>query len=112
MAAIGLFGAGALAVDSKTWFWTLTMILSIFFGPAQAASRSLMAHMAPDELRTEMFGLYGLAGRITSFLGTLTVGWVTFATGSFRIGLATVLIFLFAGLWVLWGVRQEGKPTK
>ncbi|MCZ6860629.1 MAG: MFS transporter [Alphaproteobacteria bacterium] len=111
VAALGLFGAGALAVDSKIWFWTLTLILSIFFGPAQAASRSLMAHMAPEELRTEMFGLYGLAGRITSFLGTLTVGWVTFATGSFRIGLATVLIFLFAGLWVLWGVRLEEKPA-
>jgi len=109
VAALGVFGAAALAVDSKFWFWVLTLTLSIFFGPAQAASRSLMAHMAPDELRTEMFGLYGLAGRITSFLGTLTVGWVTFATGSFRIGLATVLIFLFAGLWVLWGVRTEDK---
>ena len=33
------------------------------------ATSSLMARMAPPELRTEMFGLYALSGKATTFLG-------------------------------------------
>ena len=107
VAAIGVFGAAALAVDSAFWFWVFTILLSVFFGPAQAASRSLMARMAPEALRTEMFGLYGLAGRVASWAGLSAVWAVTWASGSFRLGMAAILVFLFAGLWLLWGVRQE-----
>ena len=111
VAAIGVFGGAALAVDSALWFWVFTILLSVFFGPAQAASRSLMARMAPEALRTEMFGLYGLAGRVASWAGLSAVWAVTWATGSFRLGMVTILVFLFAGLWLLCGVRQEEKES-
>jgi len=113
LAAIGMIGAAVLLVDSVAWFWGLALALSVFFGPAQAASRSLMAHMAPIETRVEMFGLYGLAGRVTSFAGTLVVSWVTLATGSFQIGMSTVLLFIVAGLALLFTVqaRRVAEPV-
>ncbi len=107
VAAISAFGAAALLVDSVVWFWVFAVLLSTFFGPAQAASRSLMARMAPEALRTEMFGLYGLAGRAASWAGFSAVWAVTWATGSFRLGMASILVFLLAGLWLLWGVKHE-----
>lgn len=109
VSAITVFAAGALLVETETLFWVFGLALSTFFGPAQAASRSMMARMAPPEIRTELFGLYGLAGRVASWAGALAVGGLAFATGSFRVGMVAILFFLIAGLVVLWGVKYEQK---
>ena len=66
-------------------------------GPVQAASRSLMAHLAPTELRTEMFGLYALSGKVTSFAGPAVLAWATLAFESQRAGMATIIAFFAVG---------------
>jgi UMF1 family MFS transporter len=96
-------------VESKAWFWGLGLMLGSFFGPAQAASRSFMARLAPAEIRTEMFGLYALSGKATAFVGPALLGWVAAWAGSQRVGLATVLAFFVVGMWVLWPLREPGK---
>jgi UMF1 family MFS transporter len=105
IALIGL-GAGALVVESKTAFWVIGMALGAFVGPAQSASRSMMARMAPESLRTEMFGLYALSGRATSFMGPIAFGFATAFFDSQRAGMATILVFLVAGLLLLIPVRE------
>ena len=67
--------------------------------------------LTPFRFFVEMFGLYGLAGRVASWAGLSAVWAVTWATGSFRLGMVTILVFLFAGLWLLCGVRQEEKES-
>jgi UMF1 family MFS transporter len=106
IALIGLIGVGTalLIIESKTAFWFLGMALGIFFGPAQAASRSMMAHLSPQGMEAEMFGLYALTGKATAFLGPLLLGWATIEFGSQRAGMATTLIFLLVGLLVLLAV--------
>jgi UMF1 family MFS transporter len=109
IALAGLVGVGVplLFVESKTWFWALGLPLGIFMGPAQAASRSLMARLAPAEVRTEMFGLFAFSGKATAFLGPGILGAITAATGSQRWGMATVVVFLAIGLALLvWKVRE------
>src|SRR3546814_1988505 len=69
LVALILLGGGMLVVQSKTVFWFLGLGLGIFLGPAQAASRSMMARLAPEDMRAEMFGLYALSGKAISFLG-------------------------------------------
>lgn len=110
VAAVIVFGTLTLSAPDKTWFWIWALCLSTFFGPVQAASRTLMARLAPAELRTEMFGLYALTGKAIAFLGPLAVGWATAATGSQRWGLATVLVVLAAGGWLLRGVTEPRHP--
>lgn len=107
IALIGLigFGSALLVVESKLWFWLLGLPLGLFVGPAQSASRSLMAHLAPAEMRTEMFGLFALSGKVTAFLGPAVLGWVTLAADSQRAGMATIIAFLLAGLLLLLPVR-------
>jgi UMF1 family MFS transporter len=105
IALIGL-GAGALVVESKTAFWIIGMALGVFVGPSQSASRSMMARLAPEGLRTEMFGLYALSGRATSFMGPIAFGFATGLFGSQRAGMATILVFLVAGLLLLIPVRE------
>ncbi|TAL04675.1 MAG: MFS transporter [Rhodospirillaceae bacterium] len=96
-----------LTAPSKTVFWVAALVMSTFFGPVQAASRTLMARLAPPHERGEMFGLFSLSGRLTAFAGPALVGWVTLATGSQRLGMATVLLFLGAGLWLVKRVREN-----
>jgi UMF1 family MFS transporter len=83
----------------------MAMALGIFMGPAQAASRTLMARMAPEDEITAHFGLFALSGRITGFAGPAVLAMVTAATGSQRAGMATVLVFLGVGAAILATVR-------
>jgi MFS transporter, UMF1 family len=106
LAGVVAFGTPLLLVEGKVWFWAFALPLGVFFGPAQAASRSLMARLAPPALRTEMFGLSMLSGRITAFAGPAVLAWATAATGSQRVGMATILIFVVAGFVLLWPVRE------
>ena len=104
-----LFGALVLVVDSKTWFIALGCMIGLFIGPAQAASRSLMARLAPAELRTELFGLYALSGKATAFIGPALVGWVTVWADSQRAGMATIVVFFPVGLVLLWPLKDPGR---
>lgn len=107
LAAIGVLGAATLVVDTKLLFWAFALPMGIFLGPAQSASRSLMARIAPPEVTTEMFGLYALSGKATAFIGPAIFGWVTALSGSQRIGLATILAFLALGAALLWPVQVK-----
>jgi len=101
---IGL-GAAVLIVRSPTLFWIVAVPLGLFVGPAQSASRSLMAQLAPADRRASFFGLYALSGRITGFVGPASLAAVTAATGSQRAGMCVVLVLLGAGAWLLTGVQ-------
>jgi UMF1 family MFS transporter len=105
----GLIGFGILALlaPNATWFWVIGAALGTFMGPTQAASRSLMARLAPEDQRAEMFGLFALSGKATNFAGPLVLGWATLAFDSQRAGMATIIVFLIAGLWLLRGVRVK-----
>jgi UMF1 family MFS transporter len=103
--AMIVLGAALLLTDSKAVFWGMAMALGLFMGPAQAASRTLMARMAPEGEISAHFGLFALSGRITGFAGPAVLAMVTAATGSQRAGMATVLVFLALGAAVLATVR-------
>ena len=47
------------------------------------------------------------ASRATAWMAPLAIGIVTAATGSTRLGMACVAIFLVLGFVMLWGVREE-----
>jgi len=106
LAALTLLGGAILMVESKLWFYVLAAAIGVFIGPAQAASRSLMARLAPPEQRTEFFGLYNLAGKVTTPMGPFLVGLVTYLSQNQRVGMATILPFLVVGMLLLTAVRE------
>ncbi len=111
LAGLIVSGAIAITVEDVTWFWIAGAFLGIFVGPAQAASRSLMARIAPVEMRAEMFGLYALSGKATAFLGPFLLGTVTYWTGSQRWGMATILVFFVVGGVLLALMRHPNLRT-
>lgn len=114
LSLVGLMipGACILVVESPTLFWTFGIVLGLFVGPVQSASRALLSRLAPAPLRNEMFGLYALSGKATSFLGPLLVGWITHLSGSQRIGMSAVLFLLLAGFIVLATVPVRPQSSR
>ncbi len=111
IALVGLmaFSAAILLVEQKLWFYLLGCGIGTLIGPAQAASRSFMARLAPAHMRTEMFGLYALSGKATAFIGPALVGWVTLWFDSQRAGMATILAFFLIGLLLLLKVQPPPR---
>jgi UMF1 family MFS transporter len=88
-------------------FMTFGVLLGFCMGPMQAASRTLIGRLAPEGMSGEFYGLFALSGRATAWMAPFAIGVVTLATGSTRLGVACVLIFLVLGLALLWRVREE-----
>lgn len=97
LAALFVLGAAILLVRELAWFWVCALGLGLFLGPAQAASRSLMARATPAATRNAGFGLYALSGRVTGFVGPAALSIVTAATGSQRAGMVVILVLLAVG---------------
>jgi UMF1 family MFS transporter len=102
---------GVIIVEDISWFWVWGSLLGIFVGPSQAASRSLMARLAPEGQTTEFFGLYALTGKATAFLGPFLVAVVTAGMSSQRWGLAVVLVFFVIGLGLLLTVHDPKRDV-
>ena len=105
--ALMALGGAMLLVESKGAFWVLGIALGLFFGPAQAASRSLMAHLAPPAEIAAYFGLFALSGRATGFLGPAALALVTGLSGSQRAGMAVVLVLLGLGAAILASLPRK-----
>lgn len=101
LVGLSVLSAALLVVEGKTLFWAFGLPLGLFVGPAQAASRSMMARLAPPQLTTEMFGLFAFSGKATAFLGPALLGAVTAVFDSQRAGMATILVFFVVGMMLL-----------
>ncbi len=98
-----------LFVEDIFWFWIWGLMLGVFFGPVQAASRTLMGRLAPEDKRTEMFGLFAFSGKATAFIGPKLLGWVTVLFASQRIGMSVVLVLLTFGFLLMLRVQEPAK---
>lgn len=111
LVALIISTVGVLAAPTAMIFWIAALIMSTFFGPVQAASRTMMARLSPPEMRGEMFGLFSLSGKVTAFAGPALVGAVALATDNYRLGMAVVPVFLIVGLIILRGVKETGSES-
>lgn len=90
--------------SSYFWFQIIVMMGSVLVGSVLAASRSLIARIAPINSLAEVFSLYAIAGRVTSFLGPLLASMVIWVSSNQRIGMLIVPGFLLIGAIFLWFV--------
>jgi UMF1 family MFS transporter len=111
LAALAGLGTVLLFIHDRYLFWGLGHALGLFVGPAQAASRSLMARLAPAGARAAYFGLFALSGRITGFLGPAALAAATATFASQRAGMAVIVAFLVAGAVVLAGMRLPAADS-
>jgi MFS transporter, UMF1 family len=92
-------------------FLAFAVIVGLVAAPVQAASRSLLARLAPAEKMTQFFGLFAFSGKVTAFMAPFLVAFVTQQSGSQRIGMAAVLAFLMIGVGMMLFVKPHDPPT-
>lgn len=106
---IGLIIVGVviLLISNKFVFIGLAMVLGIFMGPVQAASRTMVSRLSPPEIVTQAYGFYAFTGKSISFLGPLCFGLATTAFDTQQAGMATIILFWLVGLVMLLAVKEK-----
>ena len=107
--AIIALGAVVIATHDKILFWVGANALALFVGPVQSASRSFMAELAPKEMLTQMFGLYALSGKVTSFIAPFLVATITRISHSERIGMSSVFVLMLVGLVIIFPIVKKER---
>lgn len=88
-------------------FFIIGGFAGTFLGSTQALSRALMTKITPLEIKTEFFGFYALFEKTSTLLGPLTFGLVSWLSGSQKLAILSVGIFLISGMIMLKKVREE-----
>lgn len=98
-----------LFVDGTAMFWIFGLLMCLFVGPAQSASRSFLARLVPPESDGQMFGLYATTGRAVSFLAPALFGLFTWVFATDRAGIGGIALVLLVGLLLLLPVRTPSR---
>jgi UMF1 family MFS transporter len=99
-------GGALFAASAERAYLLLGCLIGAAGGPLQAASRTLLIRMAPEDRVAQYFGLFALTGKVTSFVGPLLIGAITAVTASQKAGMAVLVLFFVAGLALLARVRD------
>ncbi|UYN82986.1 MAG: MFS transporter [Microcella sp.] len=85
-------------------FWAAGLVLAMFVGPAQAASRSFLARVTPAGKEGEVFGLYATTGRAAGWMASLLWGvFIAVAASQTLYGiLGIALVLLVGGILLLF----------
>ncbi|MFF1528534.1 MFS transporter [Cellulomonas sp. NPDC058312] len=112
---VGLVVAGvstfALAGAGTSAFWVCGLLLCVFVGPAQSASRSLLTRVAPDGRESQIFGLYATTGRAASFLAPMAFATFVAVSGSQRWGILGLVLVIGIGLAALLPLRLPASAS-
>lgn len=103
--AAKLAGSAPFSSAGEQVFLAFAVLVGSVSAPVQAASRSLLARLAPPDKITQYFGLFAFSGKATAFLAPFVVASVTAATGDQRIGMASILLFLAVGIVLMLPVK-------
>jgi len=101
----------AWMAESRMMFWAAANLAGLCLGASQSAARALVGYFSPDTRRAEFFGLWGLAVKLSSILGPLTYGVVSWVSqGDHRLAMLITGIYFIIGLMILAGVDvQRGR---
>lgn len=100
---VSMLAAGLilLFVDGMVGFWVFGLVLCLFVGPAQSASRTYLVRLTPPGKEGQHFGLYAMTGRAASFLAPTLFGLFAFVFGNDRWGIIGIMLVLLVGLIAL-----------
>ncbi|MBE0623629.1 MAG: MFS transporter [Burkholderiales bacterium] len=98
----------AWAADTRPLFWIAANLAGLCLGASQSAGRALVGYLSPKTRRAEFFGLWGLATNLSSILGPITYGAVSWISqGNHRLAMLITGVFFVLGLMILHGVDER-----
>ena len=94
-------------LTGKNVFWVAAILIGIFSGPNQSASRSLMGRFTPEAKKNEFFGFFAFSGKVTAFAGPFLLGILTVVFESQRVGISVIFFFFLIGYLLLHKVEEQ-----
>ena len=92
-------------------------LLGAGLGGVGVVDRLMLLRLAPPERIGEMFGLYGLVGKLSAVVGPVLYGTIvavlldSLDRTAYQIAIASLFVLLLIGIWLLRGV-PEGTPEQ
>ena len=87
---------------TKGQFWWAAAIAGLCMGSSQSAGRAMAGMFAPPRQLAEFYGLWTFAVRLSSIIGPLTYGAITWATGgNQRMAIVSTAFLFVIGLVLL-----------
>jgi UMF1 family MFS transporter len=90
-------------------------LLGAGLGGVGVVDRLMLLRLTPPDRVGEMFGLYGLVGKFSAVVGPVFYGAIValllgaLDRGAYQVAIASLLVLLVIGMWILRGV-PEGEP--
>jgi len=101
-----LLAWAAVGEHGRAIFWLAANLAGLCLGASQSAGRALVGFFSPATRRAEFFGLWGLAVKLSSILGPLTYGLVSWLSrGDHRLAMLITGGYFIIGLIILMGVN-------
>lgn len=85
----------------------ISALVGCLIGSTPSLLRTLLANLVTKQNVTKFFGFNALSSRISSVIGPLLFGVITFLTGNQKIALASILVFFILGGWLLMYVEED-----
>ncbi len=103
----------AWVAEERSTFWLAANIAGFCLGASQSAGRALVGYFSPALRRAEFFGLWGLAVKLSSILGPVTYGLVSWIShGDHRLAMLITSSYFIIGLLILMGVNvRRGRQA-
>lgn len=112
--------------QNLTQFYIIGALAGFALTGVQSVSRTLVGYFAPEGRSAEFYGFFAVTGRTSSFIGPTVYGYVAYEAARWftnnrglsllqaeisgqRVAIASIVVFLLAGLSILLGVKD---PTK
>jgi UMF1 family MFS transporter len=87
----------AAFMEHSMEFFILASMIGLVQGGVQLLSRSYYARLVPPGRAGEFFGFYNMLGEFAAIVGPLLIGFTSYATGSPRLSILSVIILFAIG---------------
>ncbi|MDH5535368.1 MAG: MFS transporter [Betaproteobacteria bacterium] len=96
----------AWQTTSVAMFWVAANLVGVCLGSSQSAGRALVGYLSPPARTAEFFGLWGLAVKLSSILGPITYGIVTWvSSGDHRLAMLVTGTYFVIGIAIIAGLN-------
>ncbi|EOR26907.1 hypothetical protein A499_00900 [Niallia nealsonii AAU1] len=113
---VGILLVIALIIATIAWneglFWVAGSLFGVALGSMWVTTRTYIVEITPEEKRGQFFGLFAFSGKVSSILGPLLYGTITFAFADLgntasRMALGSLIILTIIGLVIHTRVKEE-----
>lgn len=97
---------GLALAETKFFFYLMAILAGCVIGSSQAVARSWYSKIIPWERRGEFFGFNGFASKIAATTGPLFFGIISSVTGSQRLAMGMLVIYLVVAIGIFVGRKE------